>query len=113
MRKSEALALTWREIDFETNDINIKKAIARGKKGLYLGPIKNGLARTIKLDQKTIRLLKLWKKNQAELYLEKGISTNKKSQLVFSNIENELIDPNQTFRWIKHVLEKYHNAWFT
>lgn len=107
MRKSEALALTWRDIDFESYDINIKKAIARGKQGLYLGPTKNGLARTIKLDQKTIHLLKLWKKKQAELYLEKGISTNKKAQLVFSNVENKLIDPNQTYRWLNNILEKY------
>lgn len=77
------------------------------KQGLYLGPTKNGLTRAIKLDQKTIHLLKLWKKKQAELYLEKGISTNKKAQLVFSNVENKLIDPNQTYKWINNVLEKY------
>lgn len=107
MRKSEALALTWRDIDFETFDISIKKAVARGKLGLYLGPTKNGLARTIKLDEKTIQLLKLWKKKQAEQYLEKDISTNKKAQLVFSNVDNELLDPNQTYKWINHILEKY------
>lgn len=107
MRKSEALALTWRDIDIDTYDINIKKAVARGKQGLYLGPTKNGLARIIKLDSKTIQLLKRWKKEQAELYLRNGISTNKKSQLVFPNTENKLTDPNQTFKWINTILDKY------
>lgn len=49
----------------------------------------------------------MWKKKQAEQYLEKDISTNKKAQLVFSNVDNELLDPNQTYKWINHILEKY------
>lgn len=113
MRKGEAFGLTWRDIDFQTNEIRITKAVARGKKGLYLGPTKNGLARTIKLDEKTIHLLKAWKKEQAELYLKNGINTNKKQQLVFSNTENLLQDPNKTVQWLTYIIEKYNLDYIT
>jgi len=63
------------------NEIRITKAVARGEEGLYLGPTKNGLSRTIKMDDTTMRLLKMRKKKQAEKYLERGFNTLKKINL--------------------------------
>lgn len=52
MRKSEALALTWKDIDFKSNEIRIIKAIGRGKDSkLYLKPTKTEQDRTIKMDK--------------------------------------------------------------
>lgn len=107
MRKGEGFALTWRNIDFVNNEIRITKAVARGEEGLYLGPTKNGLSRTIKMDDTTMRLLKMWKKKQAEKYLERGFNTLKKNQLVFPNTKNDLHEPNKTYQWLKRVLDKY------
>jgi len=81
MRKGEGFALTWRNINFVNNEIRITKAVARGEEGLYLGPTKNGLSRTIKMDDTTMRLLKMRKKKQAEKYLERGFNTLKKINL--------------------------------
>lgn len=97
MRKSEGLALMWRDINFATGKIRINKAVARGEEGLYLGPTKNGLPRTIELDDNTIRLMKKWKKEQAETYLRLGFNTHKQNQLVFPNTRNDLQDPNKTY----------------
>ncbi|PIC80705.1 site-specific integrase [Sporosarcina sp. P18a] len=108
MRKSEALALMWKDINFATSEIRINKAIARGIEGLYLGPTKNGLPRTIELDKKTIRLLKKWKKEQAVTYLKLGFNTRKQNQYVFPNTKNELQDPNKTCPWLKNILDKYN-----
>ena len=69
MRKSEGFGLMWKDIDFENNEVRINKAVARGKEGLYLGPTKNGLPRTIKMDDTTMQLLKAWKKKLAEDFL--------------------------------------------
>jgi len=81
MRKSEGFGLMWRDIDFVNNEIRINKAVARGKKGLYLGPTKNGLPRTIKMDDKSMELLNMWKGEQAKKYLERGFNTLKKINL--------------------------------
>lgn len=107
MRKSEGFGLLWRDVDFVKNEIRINKAVARSEEGLYLGPTKNGLSRTIKMDNKTMDLLKMWKREQAEKYLELGFNTSKKSQLVFPNSNNDLHEPNKTYPWLKRVLDKY------
>lgn len=108
MRKSEAFALMWKDINFVNNEIRINKAVARGKQGLYLGPTKNGLPRTIKMDETTMQLLKDWKKQLAKEYLQHGYNTMKKNQLVFPNTNNDLHEPNKTYRWLKLVLDKYN-----
>ena len=107
MRKSEGFGLMWRDIDFVSNEIRINKAVARSEEGLYLGPTKNGLSRNIKMDNKTMDLLKEWKMEQAEEYLELGFNTLGKNQLVFPNTKNELHEPNKTYQWLKRVLDKY------
>lgn len=67
---------TYKDLyDFKDNEIRINKAVARGKQGLYIGPVKNGEPRTIKMDAPTIQLLKYWKKQQSKEYLQHGFNT--------------------------------------
>lgn len=106
MRKGEAFALRWSDINFEDSEIRINKAVKRGKEGLYLGPTKNGDPRTIKIDGKTLEYLSLWKAEQAKIFKNKGINTKTKKQLVFSNVNNELQDPNKTVQWLATLLKK-------
>ncbi|MDM5352404.1 site-specific integrase [Lysinibacillus sphaericus] len=107
MRKGEIFALKWKDIDFDTFDVRITKAVKRGEKGLYLGPTKNGKPRTIKIDEETIEILKLWRSEQEKIFAEKRINTNKKQQLVFSNIYNVLQDPNKTVQWLSDFIVKH------
>lgn len=108
MRKGEALALTWKDIDFKTNTIRINKAISRGKDNkLYVKTTKTGIARTIKMDQKTMAILKKWKIQQREDYLALGFNTSQPKQLVFSNEHNEFLQPTKTRKWLEQVLMKY------
>lgn len=107
MRKGEAFALRWNDINFEENEIRINKAVKRGKNGLYLGPTKNGDPRTIKIDGKTLQYLAAWKEEQAKLFKANGINTNTKKQLVFSNVYNGIQDPNKTVQWLTPFLEKH------
>ncbi|WP_342544896.1 site-specific integrase [Lysinibacillus sp. FSL K6-4013] len=113
MRKSEAFALQWKDIDFESQEIRITKAVKRGESGLYLGPTKNGESRTIKADEKTVSLLKLWRIEQAKIYKAKGSNTNNKKQLVFSNELNVIQDPNKTVQWLSSFLQKYDLDYIT
>lgn len=108
MRKGEALALTWKDIDFNKNEIRINKAISRGKDNkLYVKTTKTGIVRTIKIDHKTMAILKKWKKQQREDYLVLGFNTLQPNQLVFSNEQNEFLQPTKTRKWLEHVLTKY------
>ena len=108
MRKGEALALTWDDLNFTKNELRINKAIARGKNSqLYVKSTKTGIARTIKMDDKTMEVLKEWKKKQKQDYLILGFNTTQPKQLVFSNEQNEYLQPTKTRKWILHVQTKY------
>lgn len=114
MRKGEALALTWRDINFTTNEIRINKAISRGKNNaLYVKTTKTGIARTIKMDLKTMAILKKWKKQQREDYLALGFNTSQPKQLVFSNENNEFLQPTKPRKWLQLILTKYNLATIT
>ncbi|WP_374965366.1 tyrosine-type recombinase/integrase [Lysinibacillus sp. RS5] len=108
MRKSEALALTWNDLNLVDNVLTINKAIGRGKNTqLYLKSTKTGKARTIKIDDTTVSILKEWKKLQIQKYFKFGINTLQKSQLIFSNKDNTFIQPGQVQKWMYSVQNKF------
>lgn len=108
MRKGEALALTWNDINFKTNEIRINKALSRGTNNrLYVKSTKTGIARTIKMDENTMSILKDWKKKQKQDYLILGYNTLNPKQLVFSNETNTYLQPTKTRKWIIQVQKKY------
>ncbi|MFJ7935537.1 tyrosine-type recombinase/integrase [Sporosarcina sp. NPDC096371] len=108
MRKGEALALTWKDLNFTTNELRINKALSRGKDNkLYVKSTKTGVARTIKMDDNTMAILKVWKKKQKQDYLVLGFNTLQPKQLIFSNELNEHMQPTKTRKWILHVQDKY------
>ncbi|WP_153721059.1 site-specific integrase [Sporosarcina cascadiensis] len=108
IRKGEAFALTWNDLNFTTNEIRINKALSRGKASkLYVKSTKTGIARTIKMEEKTMAVLKEWKKKQKQDYLALGFNTLNPKQLVFSNEYNEYMQPTKTRKWILHVQDKY------
>lgn len=109
IRKGEALALTWNDLDFKNNEMRINKAISRGKENqLYVKSTKTGVARTLKMDQETMRILKAWRIQQKQDYLMLGFNTMQKNQLVFSNASNEFLQPTITRKWILQVQKKYN-----
>ncbi len=108
MRKSEALALTWNDLNLVDNELTINKAIGRGKNTqLYLKSTKTGKARTIKIDETTVSILKEWKKLQIQKYFKLGINTLQKSQLIFNNNYNTFIQPGQVQKWMYSVQNKF------
>ncbi|WP_142963544.1 tyrosine-type recombinase/integrase [Enterococcus faecalis] len=107
MRKGEALALNWKDIDFKNKTVSINKALTRGYESkLYVDTPKNNQSfRTISLDDSTIKVLKEWKINQ-KIGLESEGFTVKNSQLIFSNSNNLLMNPQSTRKYILQVLKK-------
>lgn len=108
MRKSEALALRWNDLNLKENELSISKAIGRGDSArLYLKSTKTGLSRTIKIDEETIAIFKEWKKIQKQEYLVLGYNTMQTNQLIFTNTKNEFIQPVQVQKWMYSVITKH------
>ncbi|CAM5198600.1 Integrase-like protein OS=Ureibacillus acetophenoni OX=614649 GN=SAMN05877842_10534 PE=4 SV=1 [Ureibacillus acetophenoni] len=108
MRKSEALALTWKDIDFIHNTININKALGYSKDtGLYVKSTKTGETRIIKIDQVTIDILKIWREKQFTELQILGFDIKQSKQLVFSNTKNKHIYPTKTWNWVNDLRMKY------
>lgn len=110
MRKGEALALTWKDIDFDNHVITINKTLTRGLKNRLIiqsTKTKDG-RRKISIDSFTINILKKWKIKQAELMLTRGINSNKPTQLVFSKINGDYTNPQRPYQKLQSVI-KSHN----
>lgn len=109
IRKGEALALFWDDLNLIDNEIVVNKAISLGKNNqLYLKSTKTGESRTLKMDSITMGVLKNWKTKQIiELNLNKRAVLDK-SQLVFSNSKNTFLQPTKTRKWIRFIQDKYN-----
>ncbi len=109
MRKGEALALTWNDLNFITKEIRINKTLSSGENNrlfVQTPKTKNSI-RTLKMDKITMDILEEWNKIQKQDYLKLGINTLQPKQLVFSNENNEYLQPAMTTKWILRIQEKY------
>ncbi|WP_251867728.1 site-specific integrase [Enterococcus malodoratus] len=86
-RIGEVLALTWKDINFTTNELSINKTIAKGE-GYYVSqtPKTKSSNRKIVLDEKTISQLKRWKLEQVKFLFKLGYS---KPAFIFTNEQNK------------------------
>lgn len=92
IRKGEALALTWNDIDFENSTLQVNKtAYYRAKiKGYSTdSPKTKSSFRTIRLDSITLDVLRKWKNEQLITLLSIGIRVDNKDCLVFSKMTKE------------------------
>ena len=92
IRKGEALALTWNDIDFENSTLQVNKtAYYRAKiKGYSTdSPKTKSSFRTIRLDSITLDVLRKWKNEQLKTLLSVGIRVDNKDCLVFSKMTKE------------------------
>lgn len=110
MRKGEALALNWSDINFNDCTVSINKTVTRAVDNkMVLGtPKTNKSIRTIDLDNKTISILKNWRKIQREEMLMLGFNTDNIEQLIFPNSYNKLLSFTKPNRWLDHIIDKYN-----
>lgn len=117
MRKGELLALHWKDVNFDKQQINVHCALKRGKKQrefngvktkLYIGPTKTrNSTRLIPLDSKTMDLLEEWRKAQYNEYKDQNINTLNPEQLVFTSEQNSYLTPSKPRKWMKMIDDKY------
>ncbi|QIL49900.1 site-specific integrase [Weissella coleopterorum] len=95
MRKGEALALAWKDVNFDDYTIDINKALSVDKNGrtiLSTTKTKAG-TRIVKLDKKTIDVLKHYQAIQSTLILKNGLTAK---GLIFTG------DDLQSYMTVRH-----------
>lgn len=107
-RKGEAMALTWKDINFTDQTITINKTLANGENNrLIIQPPKSRSSnRKISLDAITLGILKEWRKQQAIEMFKHGYNTRNESQLVFTNTKNTYMQPSKTRKVMLSVIKK-------
>ncbi|WP_373706111.1 tyrosine-type recombinase/integrase [Jeotgalibaca porci] len=104
VRFSEALGLTWDDIDFKNKTINITKSFDY-KNTLNFKPTKNKSSiRKIKIDDETINYLKRWRIYQAEWFLKTGIRN--KLNLVFYTVQGKALSNNAPTNVLRTASQK-------
>lgn len=104
IRKGEALALTWADLNFDTKELFITKALSRGKNNkLYIKSTKTDTSRQLLIDDETCGILSEWKK------IQQGKFTNvsDKSQLMFTNEQNGLLQQTVPRKWLMKIIDNY------
>ncbi|AFM69539.1 tyrosine-type recombinase/integrase [Enterococcus hirae] len=94
IRKGEALALTWDDVDFFNKTLEINKTITRNSDNKFIStpPKTNTSIRKISLDDETLNILKAWKTQQKRYLLAHGQHAKTKNQIIFSSKNNNCID---------------------
>ena len=106
MRIGEMLALTWDDINFTDNTINIYKTVSRDKNGLSIQtPKTESSKRLLNMDIETMRVLHRWKVSQASYLLKCGINANQAGQLVFSNRDNSIMETSNVRNWCDRIVK--------
>ena len=109
MRKGEALALEWKDIDFNQSTVTVNKTLARGEnnKLIIQSPKTKTSFRTVSVDPGTMQLLKEWRKEQATDFLKLGINTMNPSQVVFTNYKNDYMQLASVTNRINKIIKKH------
>lgn len=108
IRKGEAIALTWDDIDLENQQITINKTVSIGMNNQIIvqEPKTSKSKRIISIDDRTVMELELWKKEQEAILKGFGHKVKKKNQLLFSTSKNGFIPLPQPGRVVNKVCKK-------
>lgn len=89
VRRGEAIAVKWKDLNFADKKISIRRA-ADSAKARAFKKTKTGRERLIELSDPVVDLLSAWKTERANL----DSNLSKPDSLIFGTLENELRTPN-------------------
>ncbi len=112
MRRGEALALRWRDVDLAAARLQVRRSVGTVKdKGagqrLVEGPITTGQSRVIDLDAGTVAALQSYRAAREQL----SIDLVRDSALVLSGIEGEHRHPDRFSRSLGAQLMRARRRW--
>lgn len=95
LRTGEAIGLMWSDVDFENKLLSISRtAVVIGKKQTVQDPKTKRSKRVITLDDETLNVLKLWKRQQIKEYFQAGVPYKRESNYIFTNSFGGWISPS-------------------
>ncbi|WP_320164311.1 tyrosine-type recombinase/integrase [uncultured Trichococcus sp.] len=108
MRKGEALALTWNDLDFMNETVTINKTLTRGLENRLIiqTPKTASGKRSVALDPITLTMLNTWRKRQATDFLKLGFNTMRGEQLIFANTKNEFMCPTKPDKVLEKIIQR-------
>ena len=109
MRKGEALALNWSDIDFDKKLVHITKGVVLDENEIpVISTTKTKKSvRTVSLDDASLAILRKWKIEQAKELMSIGINSLNKNQLLFTYDANKLYRPSYSNCWLEQIIKKY------
>lgn len=111
VRKSEALALQWKDFNFKNNTVVISKTVyydARLKQVIVQEPKTKSSNRVLDLDPKTVSIMQSWRADQQKRFIKIGINVMNAKQHVFTQEKsNRLLVPNSVNDWLRWIYRKY------
>lgn len=117
MRKGEALALFWTDLDFEHNIIHINKSAGYVPGNTYLDkPKTKSSIRDVYVDQKTMDILADWKTKQKQWMYDKmytikrgkrGNYLRKEPTLVFASSRNDITNTTVPRNWLVKLYKQF------
>lgn len=110
MRKGEALALNWSDIDFNKKQVHITKGVVLDENEIpMISTTKTKKSvRTVSLDDESLATLRKWKLEQAKELMSIGINSMNKHQLLFTYDANKLYRPSYSNCWLEQIIKKYN-----
>jgi integrase len=94
MRRGEVLGLTWSVVDFDNARLSVTQNVTAPDYQLKVSDVKSAHSlRTIDLDQRTVAVLRSWRKRQLEIYMQTGVRTDD-SGFVFAKPNGDPLHPD-------------------
>lgn len=109
LRRGEALALNWDDIDFDNATLKVSKAVTRGLNNrIIIQPPKTSSSnRKLSLTETTLKLLKKWKEEQDAMNNILGYKSSNATRLIFSNTKNSIINPTKPRQKLFGIYDRY------
>lgn len=108
LRRGELCALQWRDLDFDTAALTVRRALEETAAGLrFKMPKSRHGRRTVSLPPSAVAMLRDHRRKQLEMRLSLGLGRQPNDALVFCRYDGSALSPNNLSRdWRRLVLKR-------
>ncbi len=106
MRRGEILGLTWKIVDFDNARLSVTQTVTAPDYQVIVSDVKSAHSlRTIDLDERTVAVLRSWRKRQLETYMQTGVRTDD-SGFVFARPDGDPLHPDYFSQTFERLIAK-------
>lgn len=113
-RRGENIALTWKDIDFDTGSVNIENSTAYVERKIIQKKTKTNKSRTPVIPPVVIGALRLWKAEQMRISMERGTywqgyrGKDFDKNFIFTQEDGRQMHPSSPYHQFKKIIELYN-----